>query len=84
MYLLSVDKNISYQEMKSIFSKVNLLLDPFNEKKVDFPISYDNGLNIATLIEGVEIYIKGKVIKLLNDYGCIESIDNYYVIQQWQ
>ena len=85
MYLLSVEHQISQHEMDKIFETVNNLLDSYNTEANNFPIFYyDNGLNIDTLMEGVEIYTKGTVIRPLSDHGRIDNIDNYYVISQWQ
>jgi hypothetical protein len=72
--------------MKEIFKEVNMLLDTFNqeEEKVEFPISYEQGLNINTLMEGVGIYTKGKITEVYGNCGNIEKVDNYYVIEQWQ
>ena len=81
-FLLSADKEITENEMTTIFRKVNELLDTFNEES-SFPISYDLGLNINTLMKGVEIYTKGKIEVLCNNCGNIK-IDNYYIIEQWQ
>ena len=91
-FLLKSNKAITESEMKDIFRKVNDLLTPFEER--NFPISYEQGLNLETLIEGVGIYTKETLIK---DDTCIKNtiepinsnhgpikIDNYYVIEQWQ
>ena len=83
LFLLTVDKEITEGDMKYIFKEVNSLLDTFNEN-TDFPISYDQGLNINTLMEGIGIYTKGKVTEMYSDCGEIGEIDNYYVIEQWQ
>ena len=83
MYLLTTEKPISQDEMDKIFEEVNSQLDSFNEI-TDFPFSYDDGLNIDTLMEGVEYYTKGNIIQLYSDYGKIHDIDNYYMISQWQ
>ena len=86
VFLLSVDKEYSESEMKDIFRIVNSLLDTFNEndEALEFPMSYDDGLNLNTLMNGVEIYTKGKVMEVYNNFGKIEKIDNCYVIEQWQ
>ena len=83
LFLLTVDKEIEESEMKYIFKEVNSLLDTFNED-TDFPISYDQGLNINTLMEGIGIHTKGKVTEVYSNCGDIEKIDNCYVIEQWQ
>ena len=84
LFLLSVDKEITESEMKNIFKKVNSLLDYFDDEEKDFPISYEQGLNINTLMEGVGIYTKGKVTEVYSNCGDVEKIDNCYVIEQWQ
>lgn len=83
LFVLSVEEEIAESEMRNIFEKVNSLLDTFNEDAI-FPISYEQGLNINTLIEGVEIYTKGKAIELNSNCERLDVIDNYYVIEQWQ
>ena len=83
LFLLSVEKEITESEMKNIFKEVNSLLDTFNED-TNFPISYEQGLNINTLIEGVEIYTKGKATEFYSNYGKLNDINNYYMIEQWQ
>lgn len=82
LYLLCVENEISENEMKHIFQEVNRLFNPF--EYADFPTSYGNGLNINTLMEGVEIYTKGKLIEVHSDCGSIDRVDNCYVIEQWQ
>ena len=86
LFLLCMDKEITEMEMKNIFKKVNKLLDTFYQEfaEVEFPISYEQGLNINTLMEGVEIYTKGKVEEVYSNCGKIKDVDNYYVIEQWQ
>ena len=86
LFLLCVDKEVTEMEMKDIFKKVNKLLDTFYQEfvEVEFPISYEQGLNINTLMEGVKIYTEGKVEEVYSNCGQIEKVDNYYVIEQWQ
>ena len=83
LFLLSVDEEISEIEMENIFKEVNELLDTYNENS-NFPISYEQGLNIDTLIEGVEIYTKGNCLAFYSNYGVLDGINNYYEIEQWQ
>jgi hypothetical protein len=89
LFILCVDKEITETEMENIFEKVNELLNDYDVFEVDakgenFPISYGQGININTLMEGVGIYTKGKVIKVYGDCGQIEKVDNCYAIEQWQ
>ena len=81
---LKTDKEISENEMKNIFKGVNRLLDPYRENEEEFPISYEQGLNIDTLMEGVELCTNGKVQKLLSNAGKLGNIENFFVIEQWQ
>lgn len=83
--LLTVNRSISEEEMTEIFKKVNSLLDTFNEddETIDFPVSYEDGLNIDTLMEGIETYTKGSVKPVIKNCGEL-TVDNYYVIEQWQ
>lgn len=86
--LIYTDKKISYTEMVATFNKVNDLLnfkyDEDSETDENFPISYEDGLNLGVLIDGVEIYTE-YTIKYLKDYeGFMPLIENYYNITQWQ
>lgn len=86
LFILCVDKKVSEQEMIGTFREVNRLLDTFDQEigEAEFPISYEQGLNINTLMEGIGIYTKGKVTEVYGNCGNIENVDNYYVIEQWQ
>jgi len=84
LFLLCIDKEISEKEMTEIFRTVNKLLDYFDDEEKDFPISYEQGLNINTLMEGIGIYTKGEVKEVYSNFGHLQEIDNYYVIEQWQ
>ena len=84
LFLLCIDKEITEKEMKEIFITVNKLLDCYDDdEENDFPISYEQGININTLMEGVGIYLKGEIKEVYNNIGCLEKVDNYYVIEQW-
>lgn len=82
LYMLCTDREITENKMKSIFKAVNALLDVYAES--DFPLSYNDGLNIFTLMDGIEIYTQGRVLAIDSNCGAFEKIDNYYVIEQWQ
>ena len=84
LFILNVDKEISEKEMTHIFGVVNSLLDPYRDDDEECELSYNDGLNINTLMEGVELYTKGKVEEVYSNCGAITDIDNYYVIEQWQ
>lgn len=86
--LIYTDKKISYADMVATFNKVNDLLnfeyDEDNDTDEEFPISYEDGINLEVLINGVEIYTRC-TIKYLKDYeGSMPLIENYYNITQWQ
>lgn len=83
LYLITFDNPITSEEIVNVFRKVNKLLDPY-EQDEELPISYDDGLNIDTLMEGVALYTKAKVETLNDGYGKIESIDDVYTLEQWQ
>lgn len=85
LFLLNVNKEISESEMKTIFVEVNRHLDTFAQEsgEIEFPISYENGLNIDTLMEGISVYTKGTFCKIHNNMGRLKA-DNYYEIEQWQ
>lgn len=82
LYAISCDKTVSVNEMKDIFRTVNGLLSPYSEED-DFPFSYDEGLNIDTLIEGVRVHTGYPVVEMAENCGKI-VIDDYYTIEQWQ
>lgn len=83
LFLMTIDREIKEQEMKNIFSETNKALDYFNDEDNDFPISYEQGLNIGTLMKGVAIYTKGTVSELQSNCGDL-AINNYFFIEQWQ
>ena len=86
LFLFKSKENISFEEMKEIFKEANRQLDTFMHElgEVVFPISYENGLNLDTLIEGVSILTDCEIVQLKNDFGPLENIQNYYEIVQWQ
>ena len=88
MYILSIDKEISKEEMKGLFRQVNRLLDTYAQEngEVEFPISYELGLNIHTLMDGLKILTKGEVKEIKSDCGkeLLTNLTNYYEIEQWQ
>ena len=85
LYVLSIDKNIEEEEMENIFETVNELLNIFDDdleedEERGFPISYDDGININTLMRGIEIYTNGKIKKARRNI----NVDDCYTIEQWQ
>lgn len=84
LFLLESNKVIIESEIKEIFKTVNNLLDPYEEH--DFPISYEQGLNLKTLVEGVRIYTKDTIEPVKNNHFDSKPIliNNFYVIEQWQ
>lgn len=85
LYLLCSKNTISETEMKQFFKEANELLDPYKHEsgETDFPISYNEGLNIDTLMNGVQIHTSTHIDKLCTNMGGL-TIDNYYEIEQWQ
>ena len=81
LYILSSNEEIDKIIITEIFKDVNKLLDCYYDN--DFPLSYENGLNIDTLIEGVCIYTKCD-IKELKNCDFTGYINGYYEIKQWQ
>ena len=82
IFIFYSNEEISKQKMSNIFKETNKLLDCYNEEKV-FPISYNDGLNISTLIQGVSLYTNS-LIQRIGENRKIDSIDAYYKIEQWQ
>lgn len=83
LYLFITDNKISKERMTKIFRETNKLLDCFNYEEKDFPISYEHGLNIDTLMMGIKLYTKCEVVRLHDNYGNLDYVDNYYEIEQW-
>lgn len=81
IFIIYSNEEISKQKMSSIFKETNKLLDCYNEEV--FPISYNDGLNISTLIQGVSLYTNS-LIQRIGENHKIGSIDSYYKIEQWQ
>lgn len=83
IFLFSSNKEYSFEKMKEIFKKVNRLLNTydFEEREEDFPISYEIGLNLDTLIDGLKIYTKA-TIESIESYN--DMVNGIYVIEQWQ
>lgn len=84
LYILLVSCKISDSKMRELFKKVNKLLNNSDSITNNFPLSYEQGINIGTLMKGVEIYTKGRVKLLKNNMGSVPIVDNYYEIEQWQ
>lgn len=90
LFLLEVeDKEFSKSELIQVFEEVNRLLNDYDCDEIDakgtnFPISYGMGLNIYTLLNGIEIYTEGKVTDVCDEHGKITDIDNYYEIKIWE
>ena len=85
LYILSVNKNIEEEEIKNIFESVNKLLNIFDcdleeGQERGFPLSYDDGIYIDTLMHGIEIYTNGTIKKAR---GNIKA-DDCFTIEQWQ
>lgn len=86
LYILEINNLVFKTEMERIFDKVNSLcnisLNEEDAKDINFA-TYKDGANIDTLMNGVEAYTKGKIIKMESNCGSL-CIDNYYDIEQWQ
>ena len=83
LYLFITDKEVNKEQMIEIFRKTNKLLDCFDYEEKDFPISYEYGLNINTLMMGIKYYTKGEIVRLYDSWGSLNYMDNYYEIEQW-
>lgn len=84
LYLIAFDNPVTFEEITEMFQKVNKLLDVFDGNCNNFPLSYEAGINIDTLMEGIAIYSNAKVETVEHGYGKIESIDGVYFLEQWQ
>lgn len=87
LFIITVPKQTVITEdiLKNIFKEVNRLCDPYSDDEdvVNFEETYENGLNIHTLMKGFTAYTKYPVTEMKNDIGHI-NIANYYEIEQWQ
>lgn len=81
LYKLTTHEPISAEKMTEIFETVNKLLNE-NDTNTKFPVSYDNGMNIDTLMEGIRVYTKGTISSMKHNHGEL-NFDNYYIIEQW-
>ena len=93
MFVLNVDKEITESEMEEIFETVNEILnidfaddlsEEYGEEYLGYPCYYETGINIHTLMEGIELYTKGQVKELKTGRKKIKDMDAYYIIEQWQ
>ena len=82
LYLLETKLVLNKARIEKIFKEVNRLLDPYEEN--DFPISYEDGLNIDTLMKGVEKRTNGIVICLNDDFHNPGFINHFFKVEQWQ
>lgn len=86
LFSFCIDKEMDEEEIKDIFQTVNKLLayrDYYeDDQETAFPISYDRGLNIYTLMYGIALYTKGNVREIESNCGNLK-FDNYYYIEQW-
>lgn len=86
--LLYTNKKYSEDEFVRVFDIVNAILnfdyDDDNETAEEFPISYEDGLNLDTLFDGVEIFTSSEVKYLKDHTGSLPIIEGYYNITQWQ
>lgn len=88
LYLMETDKDLSKSDVEEVFGTVNgyLSVSVDDEGYSDTPIEScyaEMGLNIHTLIQGVQEYSKAKIIPVKDNCGNI-NIENYFDIeQQW-
>lgn len=68
LFLLCVDKEITENEMNNIFSNA-IKLTPYEE------------ININVFMEHIGSHTNGEVIEVYSNYGKLEHIDNYYMIE---
>ena len=85
LFILRTENSISKLEMKDIFKEVNRLCDAYSDDEdvLAFPVTYEDGLNINTLMQGVEEFTKGQVRVVIDMFGHLE-VNDVYMIEQWQ
>lgn len=92
LVLFSSDKPYTKNEMVEIIRKANRLLNWFeddddeedNEDNEQLSLSYNDGLNINTLIEGVRELTGAEIVNITDMTGQNVTIADAYVIEQWQ
>jgi hypothetical protein len=87
LYLLQTNREITKETLKKDFIHTNKLLSPFtdeNEKDVNLSASYENGLNIDTLIEGYAELTNDIIEELSSETVFPVLLSDYFAIEQWQ
>ena len=85
LFIIETHQKFSFEDFNEIFANTNKQLSPFYEdENNEIPFTYDDGLNIDTLMKGVAHKLECKISKITNEFGRIEKIENYYKIEQWQ
>ncbi len=85
LYVLTTPLAVSYDEIEDAFVQANRLCDPLSDdgEVIDFPVTYDDGLNLDTLLKGVSAYKGGWNFRKVSERTPI-SAAAYYEIEQWQ
>lgn len=85
LYLLQTTRQVTLESVKNDFIHANTLLDTFNEDPdVELSTSYDDGLNIDTLVAGYK-ELTNDIIEELNETTHFPTlISNYFAIEQYQ
>ena len=78
LFIMKATKPFSQEQVVEIFDKVNQLL---MDQDADFPYSYEDGINIDTLIQGVEHYTNTHITKINHYSG---NLDDIFTVSQWQ
>lgn len=82
--IVSSKRQITEEEMGKKFNEANNLLNPYEDNR--FPFSYNDGLNIDTLLEGFVQHTRLKVTYPEPDSNemTFPTLHGHYVIEQWQ
>lgn len=92
LYLIEHNGVIKLSELKNIIKTANELCSAYedcdeDDEQNEYP-SYEDGLNVNTLMECVGILLKGDTITQLtngdNDIDVNMHIDKYWEVMQWQ
>lgn len=84
LFLLKTPSEVSEEEIKKAFRVANALCSPYEDEDYPgFPVSYSQGLNIETFIQGIEVYT-GWTFEKVNPGKSNIKAAAYYEIEQWQ
>ena len=88
LYLMESNKTFTKEEIADVFKNTNAILSRSIDDECEFFLSHpyvpysETGLNLNTLITGVELNTESKITPLEDNCGNI-NIENYFTVEQW-